>query len=97
MSAYAAVCVSVCCTFVWECVFSPKCSAVRQVAVCFDARGNDSHFCDQDTVRKPHNVHICQLERRQTWKNITKLTYQDKDKCNDRQTDKGARLLIDTP
>jgi len=41
--------------------------------MCFDARGNDSHFCDQDTVRKPHNIHICQLVREQTQKNVKKI------------------------
>lgn len=45
-------------------MFLPKSSAVGEVAVGFDTRGDDSDFCDQYTIRKPHHIHICELQQK---------------------------------
>lgn len=44
-------------------MFLPKSSAVGEVAVGFDTRGDDSDFCDHYTIRKPHHIHICELQQ----------------------------------
>lgn len=43
-------------------LFSPKSSAVWEVAVGFDTGGDDPDFCDQHAIRKAHHIHVSELE-----------------------------------